>query len=128
MTRLSSIGMAALLISMTLAGCGDKIDPLIAPPSNGGNGGMTAPTYAQDIKPILDQNCVICHSTANSGAQRNGAPLSVNFDTYDLAVANSGRASIRIQAGTMPPTGALDFELVALFLEWISEGMPRGEI
>jgi hypothetical protein len=45
-----------------------------------------------------------------------------------LAAANAQRSNIRIQAGTMPPTGALSSELRATFQQWINEGTPRGEI
>lgn len=119
---------AAVLSAAVLlvAGCGDKADPLGAPMPGNGNGGLT--TYATDVKPILDQNCIRCHSTGNTGAERNGAPPDVNFNTYELAVANSERANIRIQAGTMPPTGGLETAERATFQQWINDGTPRGEI
>lgn len=128
MTKLKNTLPAALIIMVAwLGACGDKIDPLTAP-SNGGNGGPMTATYEQDIKPILEQYCVTCHSSALSGAQRNGAPTSVNFDTYELAVANSERANFRISARTMPPGGELPSELRATFQEWVNNGTPRGEL
>ena len=127
MTRLKLIGIAVILIAAGLAGCsGDKQDPLVGLPSGGG-GGNSDPTYAQDVKPIFDQNCVLCHDANKSGGQRNGAPVSVNFDTYEQLLENLERASARIQAGTMPPAGPLDSELVNVFLEWIAAGTPRGD-
>ncbi len=126
MTRFAALGASLFLFAVIAAGCGDKADPLSAP--MGGGNGADSPTYVQDVKSILDQNCLPCHSTSRSGAQRNGAPLTVNFNTYELAVANSERANARLQAGTMPPTGGLDAQLRATFLEWLADGTPRGEL
>jgi uncharacterized membrane protein len=126
MTRLVLIGMGVVLVVASLAGCEDKLDPLTGLPDPG-DIGSGAPSYVQDIKPVFDQNCVLCHDTNKSGALRNGAPVSVNFDTYQKIIDNLERASIRVQAGTMPPTGPLDSETVTLILEWIAAGSPEGD-
>ena len=127
MIRLSSIGVCFILIVAATSGCGDKIDPLSAPPGGGNGGGDDGPTYVQDIRSILDQNCLPCHSTSKAGSQRNGAPPTINFETYELAVANIERANARIQAGTMPPTSGLEPENRTTVLDWLAAGIPRGE-
>ena len=127
MTRLVLTGIGIVLVAASLAGCGDKNDPLTSVPDGGGIGSGD-PTYVQDIKPVMDQSCVLCHDSNKSGALRNGAPVQVNFDTYEQVIANLERASIRIQAGTMPPAGPLDSETVNSILEWIAAGTPRGNL
>ncbi len=122
MARIKVIGYALILLVFTTAGCGEKADPLSGLAGLGGT-----PTYVQDVKALLDQHCLPCHSTAKSGAQRNGAPIAVNFDTYELAVANIERAGVRIQAGTMPPAGGLEPAIRTIILDWLATGTPRGE-
>lgn len=123
MIKIMAIGSSMMLIIFATAGCGEKADPLSGPLS-----GESTPTYIQEVKAILDQHCLPCHSTSKSGAQRNGAPITINFDTYELAVANIERANTRIQAGTMPPTGGLAPEIRTTVLDWLATGTPRGEL
>jgi len=100
--------------------CGDKADPFRSVDDPG-----FKVTYTDQIKVILDNNCVLCHDSEKQGAERNGAPLDVNLDTYENAVAVAERANIQIQAGTMPPTGGLPTELRALFQQWIDQGLEE---
>lgn len=102
-------------------GCGEKIDPLLGDyePVDGGV------TYSEDMKPILDENCIRCHAADKSGPDRNGAPMSVNFDTYDGASASAAAANVRVQSGTMPPTGQLDRADRVLFQQWLDDGAPE---
>jgi len=102
--------------------CGDKADPVTPLPPDGGNGLVT---YTMNVKAILDQHCILCHSTANSGVQRNGAPLEVNFNTYQVAVDHAEHANERIQAGTMPPTGGIPADQRAIFARWLQDGTPE---
>ena len=44
---------------------------------------------------VFSSNCLFCHSSELTGSQRNGAPSSVNWDTYDDAVENGDRAIVR---------------------------------
>ena len=123
MIKIMAIGSSIMLIIFNAAGCGEKTDPLSSLVS-----GESTITYVREIKTILDQHCLPCHSTSKSGAQRNGAPITINFDTYELAVANIERANTRIQAGTMPPTGGLDTEIRTTVMDWLATGTPRGEL
>ena len=111
--------------------CADKLDP-VRPLPNGGNGGGNGTelvTYTNAVKAILDAHCILCHSTANTGDARNGAPVDVNFNTYELAAANALRAYARIQAGTMPPPGGIGIPVTTeeqtLFASWIQDGTPE---
>ncbi len=114
----------AFFVTISLSGCGDKADPVRSPDgSDGGQSGST--TYTLGIKEIFDQHCIRCHSHVNTGAQRNGAPPEVNFDTYESAIKSAQRANARIQAGTMPPDGGIPEEQRALFQKWIDNGTPQ---
>ena len=118
-----STHLAFLTALLVLAiGCGDKIDPLAGP---GGDVG-TDVTYTGQIKQVLDTNCIRCHSSDRQGAERNGAPPSVNLDTYEGAVDASARALVRIQAGTMPPdTGGIPQGDRDLFQAWVDQGLKE---
>ncbi len=109
--------------------CGEKQDPVGA--TDAGMDGQAdgqnqsdddAVSYSKQIASLLNTHCVSCHATTNSGAQRNGAPIGVDFDTYDSAKASAQRANTRIQAGTMPPAGPLSDEEKALFQSWLDQG------
>lgn len=112
------------LLGLAGIGCEDKLDPVDA----GGNQSDGLPdlvTYTEHVKSLLDMHCSICHSTQLTGADRFGAPPGVNTDTYTEAVASGQRSNIRIQAGTMPPAGALGLYDRQLFQKWIDQGMQE---
>ena len=78
----------------------------------------TAPTtYTDVMRDIFVPSCLQCHSSTLSGAARNAAPVGVDFNTFAKATSpgplgpNNVRANVRIQEGTMPPTGGLSANL-----------------
>lgn len=95
-----------------------------------------ATTYA-DLAPILAARCAICH-------QGDGAPLGLKLDSLDALLAGSrngpvvkagdgpGSELIRRIKGTslprMPMTGPpfLSDAEIALFENWVAQGMARG--
>ncbi len=90
-------------------------------------------TYTNNIKAILDANCISCHATSKRDDDRNGAPSKINLDTYEAATeknSSSGldvaaSANAAIKSGQMPPGGALSATVKQLFQDWISEGTPE---
>ncbi|MBI9092104.1 MAG: hypothetical protein JEZ12_23070 [Desulfobacterium sp.] len=102
--RLSLIFRFTMLFGFTiLLGCdGDKQDPVFVR-----DGDVVAVNFISDVQPILATNCLRCHSITKAGGERNGAPLTVNFDTYENVVNLADRANARIQSGTMPPGGGI---------------------
>ena len=121
------IALIGLSLFLVVTGCGDKIDPLTVfeEPPDDGNGETEVPvTYTTDIKAILDANCLGCHSITRGGPDRNGAPVGVDFDTFNDAVSLAERANLRIQSGTMPPDGVgLTNAASRLFQTWIEDGL-----
>jgi uncharacterized membrane protein len=120
MLKLLGIASMAMFIS---CGCDEKMDPVQ------GNGDLDPideqVTYTTDIKPILDRSCIGCHATTVSGADREGAPIGVDYDTYELAKATATEANDRIQAGTMPVAAPLADEEKNLFDHWVKQGLTQ---
>jgi len=50
-------------------------------------------TFKNMLDDVLSETCLNCHSKDKSGADRNGAPATTNFDTYDLAIVNAVKAN-----------------------------------
>lgn len=69
--------------------------------------GNTTLTWAE-VSPIFARHCTSCHATTLSGAARNGATTTVNFDTEAAAidaVQNNVAESDWDQPANMPPPG-----------------------
>ena len=85
-------------------------------------------TYTDVMRDIFVPFCLQCHSSTLSGAARNAAPVGVDFNTFAKATSpgplgpNNVRANVRIQEGTMPPTGGLPGNLRALMQDWVDNG------
>ena len=89
---------------------------------------ITPTTYTDVMRDIFVPVCLQCHSSTLSGAARNAAPVGVDFNTFANATSpgplgpNNVRANVRIQEGTMPPTGGLPGTLRALMQDWANNG------
>ncbi|MEQ1637367.1 MAG: hypothetical protein ABL903_11795 [Methylococcales bacterium] len=80
---------------------------------------------------VFATNCLDCHSSTLTGAQRKGAPDTVNWDTYDAAKSMAPRAIVRaVQNMTMPPASSglpvLNTEQKAAMLAWQNAGFPKN--
>lgn len=67
-----------------------------------------AAAYDADIQPIFDTYCVLCHASsvpAEGHEGRRGAPVLVDYDSYDLAVEFPELTWRRVADRTMPPMG-----------------------
>ena len=84
--------------------------------------------FAEVAGGVFNVTCVNCHSSDKFSSARNGAPFNVNFDTFSWAVLNAERGNIRIQAGTMPPTGERSSSEKAILQSWVDQGTPVGEV
>lgn len=80
---------------------------------------ITNPTYLANIKPIIKENCISCHSAA--GGQ---APYLENIDQLKSAIENNSLVS-RIEAPSgfgMPLSGRMPQSKIDLVKLWISNG------
>ncbi|HEU4538953.1 MAG TPA: hypothetical protein VFS00_32760 [Polyangiaceae bacterium] len=122
---LALVPLAALAVA---SACGD----------DGGEAGPAARlTYQRDVRAIVEQNCVSCHSAGG------GAPFTM---TYDPAEWQGGPpawaegAAAAVAAGTMPPwmpdeaacrplkgSRKLAPEQVRAFADWKASGFANGD-
>ena len=76
---------------------------------------------------ILEPNCLTCHTTGFSFFRRLGAPSSVNFDTYQVALESADRIVAR--RNNMPPTTTNPPRLTETqrdaLLAWQKAGFPE---
>jgi hypothetical protein len=104
---------------------------LIAAWADGGAQLGDAVHYTTDMRPLVFAPvCMNCHDSSKTGVERNGAPASVNWDTYAAATTGDqpNHGNNRAQAGTMPPALSglsLTQAQKDLFQEWIDDGWPE---
>ncbi|WP_299334414.1 hypothetical protein [uncultured Psychroserpens sp.] len=86
----------------------------------------TIVTYNDNVKSIIDNNCISCHSDPPV----NGAPISlVTFEQVRNAVENNGlisRISSNDQGFLMPFGGPrLPQNLIDIITQWETDGLPE---
>ncbi len=75
--------------------------------------------------PFLLTWCAPCHSAALPQDQRQGAPLGVDLDTHEGALAWADRIRVRtLETADMPPVGEPEAEDLAGLAEWLDCGLP----
>jgi mono/diheme cytochrome c family protein len=98
--------VVVLVLAISLAACGSKSAATqAAPPSSGGTA-----SFASDVQPIFQSNCVGCHSGGGSSA-------GLDLSSYDSVMKGSGR-------GPVVSAGSADSSRLVLMVE--SGQMPRG--
>ena len=80
--------LLAVLACTLFAACGSKQNPVPTPSACDATANVS---YDNQIKSVLEHSCTSCHSA--SATNRNGAPTSVNLETYADAVAHADRAN-----------------------------------
>jgi cytochrome c5 len=125
--------MRTFVFLVLLAGCTDKPTPTgttCADPDP--ITGTTTLTYDNFGKAFMEDYCTRCHSSALTGAARNGAPSDHNFDTLALIKdtepehldEEAAGGATRVNTG-MPPSGAMPTEAERRKLgEWLKSGTP----
>lgn len=85
------------------------------------------PTYVDDVKPILDANCIQCHTSPPN----EGAPSTFRLDVYETegdvlgAGDKADRIAARTESGTMPKGGPpLPQAEVDTLAAWSDDGAP----
>lgn len=130
--RSGSTPMARLLAGVLLAG---------ATLLTAGCGGDTV-SYARDVEPILEANCLSCHQPGGAGFEASGfsmasydelmkgtqyGPMIIAGDSEgsNLLVLMEGRAdpSISMPHGRMEPVSAAD---TATIRRWIDQGAKKN--
>ena len=130
--RSGSIPLARLLAGVLLTGT-----TLFAAGCGGG-----AVSYARDVEPILEANCLSCHQPGGAGFEASGfsmasyddlmkgtqyGPMIIPGDSEgsNLLVLMEGRAdpSISMPHGSMEPVSAAD---IATIRRWIDQGAKKN--
>jgi hypothetical protein len=90
------------------------------------------PTYRHDIQPILEKNCVACHSPGRV------APMS--FATYEDARPWARQMKAMVTGKKMPPgivekhyglfgdDGSLNQAEIEAIVQWADAGAPEGAV
>jgi hypothetical protein len=81
--------------------------------------------YVNDIKPIIDGNCIGCHASPPV----NGAPFAlINYNQVNQRSNGIFNAMNRSNgsSGVMPPSGRLPQATIDLIQEWIDGGTPEN--
>lgn len=86
-------------------------------------------TYTEDVKTIIDNNCIFCHSNPPV----NGAPISLTtYNEVKNAIQNNSlldRISKQTgEAGAMPLGGSrLPQNQIDLMIQWLTDGLLENE-
>lgn len=79
----------------------------------------TAISYATDIRPILDANCISCHAP---GGEQEISPLLTYDDIKRYTDANNLSDRINGRSSLMPPTAKMSTCNIAIIEAWINQG------
>jgi len=99
-------------------------------------------SFSQDVKPILDQNCIACHQEGGAGLEASGfsmmnyddlmagtrfGPMIISGDSAgsNMIVLMEGRAdpSISMPHGAMKPVRKADIDTIRA---WIDQGAQNN--
>lgn len=105
-------------------------------------GGEEAISFSQDVKPILDENCLSCHQEGGSGYEASGfnmtsyenvmkgtnnGPMVIAGDVEgsNILVLMEGRAdpSISMPHGSMDPVASKDIKKIK---SWVAQGAKNN--
>ncbi len=105
-----------------LLSCSNDSESDLTGPQNGN--GNEFVTYNDDIKAVISNNCLSCHSSPPT----NGAPFSITTYTQVKNRAENGSLLAAIskqtgEAGAMPPTGRMPQATIDLVEQWIADGL-----
>ncbi|HEU5073061.1 MAG TPA: hypothetical protein VFU02_02795 [Polyangiaceae bacterium] len=125
MQRLTSVVLAAL--ALILAGCGGED---AEGSSDGGELEIDCDTESIATYPEVRafDVCTNCHAQDREGLDRNGAPPTLNFDSYDGAAEAAARIVDQVSMGNMPPPNSgfsLSAEEQDELYVWASCGTPE---
>jgi hypothetical protein len=128
---------AVSVVLPLLFACGDALGPDLDNTSSGSSSVVTstAPTWYQDVGPLLVERCAACHSAGSIGL--------FSMDAYEDAQPWAGAIADAIEDGRMPPWAAtetpdctpelwfkddprLSADQIAQVREWADAGAPEG--
>jgi mono/diheme cytochrome c family protein len=116
------------------------------PPEEEGAGGeadaaalaaITNPSFAKDVKPILDKRCASCHGTRKKGGYSvadydqvmtsgDNAPVILAGDAANSILVQMLRGIKTVAGGQMPPSRPLKEEQIQLIERWVNQGAQNN--
>lgn len=119
------VGLAAVLYGSQADSSGTRAAP---------------PTWQEDIRPIFERHCVMCHGDASMLPQ--GVPNGLRLDTYESVMQGSNYFPVVqpgepenstlvavVRNGTMPPRNypipPLTDSQIAVIEAWVEAGAPE---
>jgi hypothetical protein len=92
------------------------------------------PSFANDVLPILNQSCIMCHGTLGGWDATSYESVMKSGDHAPVVIAGDIESSLLAQKllgtqkeGTiMPPGGKLSQQLIQIILDWINAGAPNN--
>ena len=106
----------------------------VAVPAQAQDGSHPAVTFAEDVAPILYENCVVCH--------RPGSIAPMSLLEYETVKLYAPLIKTRVENRKMPPwfidrtVGVQEFkddrslsdEEIATIVQWVESGAPAGDL
>jgi hypothetical protein len=120
----STVAIAMSILALTFQGCYYDVEEELYP--NAGFCDTSAVTYSLTVKPILDANCIVCHSTAS-----NQGNVILDSHTEAKQYAESGQllGAIKHEPGFSPmPQGGnkLNACNISKIEIWVNAGTPNN--
>ena len=121
-------GMLAVLMVVLAGGCSTNGDAK----SDGSAAEGTAPTWHEDVRPIVESSCVSCHTADGVG--------NFSLETYADVVLVKDQVADAVLDRRMPPWKAIDGcadyrddislseEEIAMVVEWVDGGVVEGNV
>jgi len=126
----------ALVLLLVIAACdvhGEGIIPNPAGGGGGGGGGGSTVSFALDIQPIFNQDCIICHGGAGGLSLDSWQGVMAGGDSGAVVIPGNPDDSLlpRRLDGTKPPTMPLDAPALPTpeidrIRQWILEGAQNN--
>lgn len=111
MKKTHLISILFITVLLTYSCSSDDDDNVTSPPD-------TAVTYTNTIKAIMDANCNNCHGDPTS----NSAPMSLTTSALVENAITNRNLIVRVENGTMPPTGNLSASQIQSIKDWQAGG------
>lgn len=74
----------------------------------------TKVSFKDDVKPIIDSKCTVCHSPSGG--------FSPSLTNFSEVKARANRVQARVSNGTMPQSGPLPDAQIKVIVDWVNEG------
>lgn len=101
-------------LTVFLVGCSNhSADDLINPPSQ-------SVTYNQNVKTIIDNNCISCHGSSSPSA---GVSLTNYNEVKTAVLSNNLIQRMNSSASPMPPSGKLPQPTIDQVQSWKDGGL-----